>query len=139
MGTKRTQVLPPARVVPVERAALNAALTLFVTRFVVADKRTQMHARLLTAERRGETLVALRRWLQGTRSALAGADQSPTGIEARFGVLEGVLLDVSGARRTTIRGALELGRGHDSLWVGDSGRMALLSSPSEAPLLCSWP
>lgn len=137
MGTKRETRAAPAVVLPIDRTALGAALRLFVTRFVIEDKREQMHKRLFTAERRAETLAVLERWIAGTRTELAGADRSPAGLEARFGPLMGVHLDEAGARRTTIAGALELGRSRASLFVGDSGRIALLTIEGGAPILCS--
>jgi phage-related minor tail protein len=135
--TKR-DARPPAPVVqPVDRHGLAAALRLFVTGFVVADKREQMHKRLLAAERRGETLAALPRWIEGTHVTLEGADRSPAGLQARFGELLGVHLDTDGARRTTIAGALALGRARSSLFVGDAGRIAMITVEAGAPILCS--
>jgi hypothetical protein len=122
---------------PVARQGLASALQLFVDRFVVEDKRRQLHQRLLAAERRGETLIALPRWLAGTPAPLAGRDQSPAGLRARFGELAGVHLDDAGARRTTIAGALEHGRGRASLFVGDTGWVALVSRADGPALLCS--
>jgi hypothetical protein len=122
---------------PVEPRGLDSALKLFVAGFVVEDKRSQIHKRLLTAERRGETLGTLPRWLAGTTSRLAGADQSPAGLQRRFGELTGVHLAEAGACRTTIAGALELGRGCASLFVGDTGWIALVSVADGAPILCS--
>lgn len=139
MGTKRETKPRPPTVTPVDRHGLRAALTLFVTRFVIEDKRDQMHKRLLTAERRDETLVALVRWIEGSNAVLEGADRSPAGLHARFGEVIGVYLDEAGARRTTIGGALELGRGRASLFIGDTGRIALITSPDSPPVLCSWP
>jgi hypothetical protein len=125
--------------VPVDRHGLRAALTLFVTRFVIEDKRDQMHQRLLAAERRGETLVAVVRWIQGTRTQLEGADRSPAGLQARFGEVTGVYLDEDGARRTTIAVALDLGRARPSLFIGDTGRIAMITNVDGPPVLCSWP
>jgi hypothetical protein len=122
---------------PVEPSGLDSALRLFVGRFVVEDKRGQIHKRLITAERRLETLGSLPRWLTGTTAPLAGRDQSPAGLQARFGELTGVHLDEAGARRTTIAGALELARGRASLFVGDTGWIALITAPAGPPLLCS--
>jgi hypothetical protein len=126
---------PPSQ--PVPRQGLDSALRLFVDRFVVDDKRGQIHKRLLTAERRLETLGTLPRWLAGKAAPLAGRDQSPAGLRARFGELAGVYLDDAGARRTTIVGALELGRGRRALFVGDSGWIALVSMTEGPPILCS--
>jgi len=122
---------------PVERQGLDSALRLFVAGFVVADKRGQVHKRLLTAERREETLGTLPRWLAGTTAPLAGAAQSPAGLRSRFGELVGVQIDAAGARRTTIAGALELGRGRASLFVDDRGWVALVTLADGVPLLCS--
>ncbi len=123
---------------PVEQKALDAALTLFVKAFVVDDKRKQMHDRLLTKERRSETLVALPRWLSSRTEELAGRDKSPAGIAARFGALVGVHIDAGKARRVTISRALELGRAEASLWIGDNGRIALITmAAGGAPLLIS--
>jgi hypothetical protein len=122
---------------PVERQGLDSALRLFVARFVVEDKRGQIHKRLLTAERREETLGTLPRWLAGTTAPLAGQEQSPAGLRSRFGELVGVQLDAAGARRTTIAGALELGRGRASLFVDDRGWIALVTLTDGAPILCS--
>jgi len=121
----------------VERHGLDSALRLFVDRFVVPDKRAQIHKRLLAAERRAETLASLPRWIAGTVAALEGRDRSPAGLTTRFGELIGVHLDEAGARRTTIAGALELGRGRCSLFVGDSGRIALITVADGPPILCS--
>ncbi len=123
--------------VPVDRHGLSAALTLFVTRFVIKDKRDQIHKRLLAAERRGETLDTLVRWIQGTKAELAGADQSPVGLQARLGEVTGVYLDENGARRTTIVGALDLGRARASVFIGDTGRIALIMVADGPPVLCS--
>nr|MDQ3367928.1 hypothetical protein [Myxococcota bacterium] len=69
--------------------------------------------------------------------ALAGADCSPAGLQARFGELTGVHLDEAGARRTTIAGALELGRGRATLFIGDSGRIAMITADDGAAFVCS--
>ncbi len=122
---------------PVERSGLDSALQLFVTRFVIDDKRTQVHKRLFTAERRVETLGTLPRWIAGTTAPLAGADQSPAGLRRRFGDLMGVHLDDDGARRLSIANALELGRGRASLFIGDAGWVALITIEGGVPLLCS--
>jgi len=137
MGTKREAKAVAPVVQPVDRHGLSAALRLFVTRFVIEDKRDQMHKRLLTSERRGETLAAVVRWIEGTTAVLEGADRSPSGLQARFGDLLGVHLDEVGARRTTIAGALELGRGRASLFIGDTGRIAMVTVEEGPPTLCS--
>ncbi|MEO7094454.1 MAG: hypothetical protein ABI175_14460, partial [Polyangiales bacterium] len=113
---------------PLDRHGLAAALKLFVTNFVVADKRTQIHTRLLAAERRLETLETLPRWIAVRTAPLAGADQSPAGLRARFGELLGVRLGEIGATRTTIADALELGRATASVFVADSGNIALITA-----------
>ncbi len=122
---------------PVDPKALDAALQLFVTAFVVEDKRKQMHDRLRTKDRRAETLEALPRWIGARTEELTGKDKSPAGIGARFGALSGVHLDASGARRVVIARALELGRAGASLWIGDNGRMALITVVGGAPLIIS--
>jgi hypothetical protein len=122
---------------PVDRHGLDAALRLFVAGFVIEDKRTQMHKRLLAAERRLETLVALPRWLAGTPTELEGSDRSPAGIRARLGELVGVHLDAAGARRTTIAHALDLGRAKPSLFIGDAGSVAMITVEAGPPLLCA--
>ncbi|MDX2087010.1 MAG: hypothetical protein SFX73_04125 [Kofleriaceae bacterium] len=122
---------------PVEQRGLDAALSLFVRAFVVDDKRKQIHDRLLTKERRRETLVTLPRWLAARTEELSGKDKSPMGLAARFGELSGIYLDAASARRTTIARALELGRGAASLFIGDNGRVALLTVETGAPLLLS--
>jgi len=122
---------------PVDRHGLAAALRLFVTNFVVADKRTQIQTRLLAAERRLETLETLPRWIAVRTAPLAGADQSPAGLRARFGELVGVHLRETGASRTTIADALDLGRGASTVFIADSGNIALITVASSAPLLCS--
>lgn len=119
---------------PVDRHGLAAALKLFAASFVVADKRTQIQTRLLAADRRRETLETLPRWIATRTAPLEGADQSPAGLRARFGELRGVYLAESGASRVTIADALVLGRGAPSLFVADSGSIALITAP---PLLCS--
>lgn len=116
---------------------LDAALQLFVKAFVTEDKRTQMHDRLLTKERRAETLKALPRWISARTEVLAGKDKSPEGISARFGALTGVFIDASGANRIEIGKALELGRASATLWIGDNGRIALITVVGGAPLLLS--
>lgn len=120
----------------IDQRALDAALKLFVAAFVVDDKRKQMHDRLLTKERRGETLEALPRWISARTEELAGKDKSPSGLAARFSLV-GVHLDASGARRVAIARALELGRTTASLWIGDNGRVALITVVGGAPLLLS--
>ncbi len=122
---------------PVDRHGLAAALRLFVTTFVTADKRTQIQTRLLAGERRLETLGTLPRWISVRMAPLAGADQSPAGLRTRFGELLGVHLRESGASRTTIAGALELGRGSSSLFISDSGNIALITVTDGASILCS--
>ena len=122
---------------PVDRHGLDSALRLFVDRFVVEDKRVQIHKRLLAAERRTETLASLPRWIGGTTAALVGRDVSPAGLHSRFGEVIGVHLDEAAARRTTIAGALELGRARGSLFVSDSGWIALITVTGGAPILCS--
>ena len=122
---------------PVDRHSLGAALTLFVSRFVVRDKRDQIHKRLFTAERRGETLGTLPRWLTGIKSELTGADRSPAGLLARLGEVIGVYLDEDGARRTTIAGALDLGRGRTGVFIGDTGRAAMILVGDGPPILCT--
>lgn len=137
MGTKRETKTVAPMAQPVDLHGLSAALTLFVTRFMTKDKRTQIHKRLLTAERRGETLVTLARWIQGIKSELAGAERSPAGLQARLGEVIGVYLDDDGARRTTIAGALDLGRGRAALFIGDTGRVAMILAADGPPVLCS--
>jgi hypothetical protein len=122
---------------PVDHKALDAALQLFVKAFVTDDKKKQMHDRLLAKDRRGETLEALPRWVGARTEELAGKDKSPAGIAARFGELTGVHLDERGARRTSIGRALELGRATTTLWIGDNGRMALITVAGGAPILIS--
>jgi len=137
VGTKRDVKPPAPDVRPVDPRGLDAALRLFTQTFVVDDKRTQIHKRLLTAERRVETLETLPRWIRTRTAPLAGADQSPAGLHARFGVLVGVRLGETGASRTTIAHALELGRGVPSLFIADSGNLALITRADGGPLLCS--
>lgn len=108
-----------------------------MTTFVVPDKRTQIHTRLLATDRRAETLETLPRWIATRTSPLADADQSPAGLRARFGELPGVRLDATGASRTTIAHALELGRTTPSVFVADSGAVALITVATGAPILCS--
>lgn len=121
----------------VDRHGLAAALRLFVTNFVVVDKRTQIQTRLLAADRRLETLETLPRWISSRTAPLAGADQSPAGLRARFGELLGVRLGEAGASRTTIADALDLGRASPSVYIADSGNIALITAASGAPILCS--
>lgn len=121
----------------VDRHGLAAALRLFATNFVVADKRTQIQTRLLAAERRLETLETLPRWIAVRTAPLAGADQSPAGLRTRFGELIGVHLREAGASRTTIADALDLGRATSSVFIADSGNIALITVASGAPILCS--
>jgi hypothetical protein len=138
VGTKRDARPPAAAVpVPVDHHGLNAALRLFVASFVVEDKRTQIHKRLLASERRLETLTTLPRWLAGRTAPLEGADRSPAGLRARLGDLSGVHLVAGGAARTTIARALELGRGGPSLFIADSGNVALITGDEGAAILCS--
>ena len=137
MGSKRDVPPPPIVDQVVDGHGLNAALRLFVAAFVVDDKRTQVHKRLLTAVRRLETLTTLPRWLAGRTSTLDGADRSPAGLQARFGDLSGVHLDDSGARRVTIARALQVSRSRASLFIGDSGRIAMVTAADAPPTLCS--
>ncbi len=137
MGTKRPTKQPAPTVTAVDRHGLDAALRLFVATFVVADKRKQVHDRLLTAERRRETLETLPRWIAVRSAPLVGADQSPAGLRARFDELLGVHLDESRASRTTIAGALDLGRGKASLFIGDAGGVALITVADSSAILCS--
>jgi hypothetical protein len=122
---------------PIDRHGLDAALRLFVATFVVRDKRTQIHNRLLAAERRLDTLDTLPRWIATRTSALEGADQSPAGLQTRFGDVVGVWIDEAGAGRTTIAGALELGRGKSSLFIADNGGLAMITVAAGPPILCS--
>jgi len=124
-------------VADLDTRALTAALDLFAKTFVVADKRSQIAKRLATAERRAETLTTLPRWIRTRTAPLEGADQSPAGIRTRFGDLSGVLVTADGALRTTIASALELGKQRASLFIADSGNLALITSVDAAPLLCS--
>lgn len=136
MGTKRTVKDPAPPVTPVDRRALEAAVALFVTTFVVDDKRTQVKNRLLAGDRRAETLETLPRWIvRGV--PLEGADRSPAGLFKRFGELLGVHVAEVGAVRTTIAGALERGRGTPTLFVADSGNVALITVADGSTLLCS--
>jgi hypothetical protein len=137
VGQKRDPGPPPAAPEPVEPRALDAALRLFVANFVVDDKQAQVHKRLLTAARRGETLATLPRWLAVAAAPLEGADRSPTGLRARLGDLTGIRIAEDGAGRTTIVRALELGRGAAALFIADSGAAALITAPGAPPLLCS--
>lgn len=137
MGTKRETRTATPVAQPVDRHGLSAALRLFVTQFVVTDKRDQIHKRLLAAERRDETLGTLPRWISGITSELTGTDRSPAGLQARLGEVIGVYLDEDGARRITIVGALDLGRGRAGVFIGDTGRVALILVADGAPILCS--
>jgi hypothetical protein len=124
-------------VADLDAKALTAALDLFAKTFVVDDKRTQVAKRLATADRRVETLTTLPRWIKTRTAPLEGADKSPAGIRTRFGDLTGVLVAEDGAQRTTIAKAVELGKQRASLFVADSGNLALITSVDVAPLLCS--
>jgi hypothetical protein len=137
MGTKRDAKLPPPARQPVDRHALDAALRLFVSTFVVGDKRSQIHKRLLASERRLETLASLPRWIAVGTAPLEGADRSPAGLRARLGDLTGIRLAEDGASRTTIAHALELGRGASSVFIADSGNLAMITVAGEPPILCS--
>ena len=138
MGTKRdAKPPPPAEAQPIDHRALDAALRLFVSTFVVDDKRSQIHKRLLASERRLETLVSLPRWLAVGAAPLEGADLSPVGLRARLGDLSGVRLSEEGASRTMIAHALELGRRTPSLFIADLGSVAMITAAGGPPLLCS--
>ncbi len=137
MGTKRRTTDPAPTATPVDRSAVDAALRLFATGFVVAEKRTQIHARLVAAERRLETLASLPRWIAVRMAPLEGTDRSPEGLRARFGELTGIRLDATSAIRTTIAHALELGRTTPALFIGDTGTLAMITAESAAPILCS--
>lgn len=115
---------------------MEAALDLFVKAFVVADKRTQIRARLLAAERRDETLTTLPRWLV-RNVLLEGADRSPDGSSKRFGEVLGVHLDEASAHRTTISNALALGRAKASLFIADNGNLAVVTIADGSAVLCS--
>jgi hypothetical protein len=136
VGTKRPARTFAPTFAPVDRRALEAALDLFVKAFVVADKRAQIRARLLTAERRDETLTTLPRWL--VRSVpLEGADRSPDGSSKRFGDVLGVHLDEASAHRTTISNALALGRAKASLFIADNGNLGVVTIADGSAVLCS--
>lgn len=120
----------------IDRRALEAALRLFVATFVVDDKRTQIRDRLLATDRRVETLTTLPRWLVRS-TPLEGADRSPAGLRARFGELVGVHLDEAAANRTTIADALALGRSKPSLFIADTGNLAMITVADGSALLCS--
>ena len=120
-----------------DQRALDAALRLFTASFVVDDKRTQIHKRLLTAERRAETLETLPRWLAGRTAPLEGADKSPAGLRKRLGEIIGVRVGEDGAARMTIVDALERGRAAASVFIADNGNLALVTSVGGAPILCS--
>ncbi len=137
MATRDKSPPPPAARTPVDAHGLAAALRLFVTGFVVDDRRERTHRRLLTAARRAETLAELERWIAGRTAPLAGADRSPAGLRARFGELLGVHLVEDGAARTTIAGALEHGRGRASVFIADTGRLALITTAAGSAILCS--
>lgn len=119
----------------VDRRALEAALRLFVDTFVVGDKRAQIRDRLL-GDRRVETLATLPRWVVRS-TPLEGADRSPAGVRARFGELVGVHLDEAAANRTTIADALALARAKPSLFIADTGNLAVITVADGPPLLCS--
>ena len=119
----------------VDRRALEAALRLFVDTFVVGDKRAQIRDRLL-GDRRVETLATLPRWVVRS-TPLEGADRSPAGVRARFGELVGVHLDEAAANRTTIADALTLARAKPSLFIADTGNLAVITVADGPPLLCS--
>jgi hypothetical protein len=138
MGTKRdAKPPPPAALQPVDHRALDAALRLFVSIFIVDDKRSQIHKRLLASERRLETLASLPRWIATGTAPLEGADRSPAGLRARLGDIAGIRLAETGAGRTTIAHALELGRGTSSVFIADSGGVALITAADGPPILCS--
>ena len=127
---------PLGQEVKLDQRALDAALKLFATTFVVDDKQSQIQKRLGTRERRLETLTTLARWIRTRTAPLAGAEQSPGGLRARFGELSGVHVDEAGARRTTIAEALDQARAKPSLFIADNGGVALITGP-DGPLLCS--
>lgn len=104
--------------------------------YVVDDKRTQIRNRLLTAERREETLTTLPRWLVRS-AALEGADRSPAGATKRFGDMPGVHITARAAHRTTIANALALGRTAATLFVADSGNLTVITVADGTALLCS--
>ena len=121
-----------------DQRALDAALRLFTASFVVDDKRTQIHKRLLTAERRAETLETLPRWLAGRTAPLEGADKSPAGLRKRMGELVGVRVAADGAARMTIADALERSRTAASVFIADNGNVALVTQVDGGPpILCS--
>ena len=119
-----------------DQRALDAALKLFATTFVVDDTQSHIQKRLGSRERRLETLETLPRWIRTRNAPLEGAEKSPAGLRARFGELSGVHVDEDGARRTTIADALEVARAKPSLFVADNGGVALITG-SAGPLLCS--
>ena len=117
-----------------DQRALDAALRLFVASFVVDDKRKQIHQRLLTAERRAETLETLPRWLAGRQAPLEGADKSPAGLRKRFGEIVGVRIVAGGATRVTVEKALQREVG---VFIADNGNLAVVTPAVGAPILCS--
>ena len=122
---------------PIDPRGLDAALRLFATTFVIEDKQQQVYKRLLTGERRVETLASLARWIRTRTSPLEGADRSPAGLRARFGELLGIVVGERTANRTTIVGALDLGRNLPSLFIADSGSLAMITASDGPPVLCS--
>lgn len=117
-----------------DHKALDAALRLFVGSFVVEDKRKQIHQRLLTAERRAETLGTLPRWLAGRQTPLAGADKSPAGLRARFGELTGVRITAEAYARVPVAQAMQ--KDVASVFVADNGNLAIVTT-DDGPVLCS--
>jgi hypothetical protein len=137
VGTKRDAQPSAPAPQPVDPHALDAALRLFVSTFIVDDKRSQIHKRLLASERRAETLASLPRWIAGGTLPLEGADRSPSGLRARFGDLTGIRLTEEGSSRTTIAHALELGRKTSAVFIADNGNLAMITMMGEPPVLCS--
>jgi hypothetical protein len=60
---------------------------------------------------------------------LEGVDRSPAGLRIRLGDLSWIRVAEGGAGSTTVARALELGRGAASLFIADSGTVALITDP----------
>ncbi len=112
---------------PLDDSATKFALERFVATFVSKVKRERA-LMLLGGSGRIEGLQRLHDWIDVKfQTLLQGSLGFPQHLQARFGDLQGVLVDDRGAWRTTIAGASwSAAGGFGALFVSDAGDLALL-------------
>jgi hypothetical protein len=110
----------------------------FLDGFVVKTKRERARKLLLgTSEQRIAALQKLPEWLEpALQTELKGKSASPQQLEARFGKLEGHLIDHSGVCRVTIDEAQGVADGgFGALFISDNGKVGLQIPEVGAPTL----